>query len=94
MQYGSVYVSVLIYKAFEASKFSHSCIVCPAFLANNLKVVELFHGPTLAFKDLSIRCLAEFVDYFLTRQQKKLIVLVGKCFGCWTFGVYISSGSI
>jgi len=33
-------------------------------LAENLSVLELFHGPTLAFKDVGVRFMAEALSYF------------------------------
>ena len=39
----------------------------------NLKVLELFHGPTLAFKDIAMQLIGNFYQYHLTRDQKKLI---------------------
>ena len=39
----------------------------------NLKVLELFHGPTLAFKDIAMQLIGNFYQYHLGRDQKKLI---------------------
>ena len=39
----------------------------------NLKVLELFHGPTLAFKDIAMQLIGNFYQYHLERDQKKLI---------------------
>ena len=36
----------------------------------NLKVLELFHGPTLAFKDIAMQLIGNFYQYHLTRDQK------------------------
>lgn len=38
--------------------------------------LELFHGPTLAFKDVGARFLARSLSYFTKQQEKKLTVLV------------------
>ena len=38
--------------------------------------LELFHGPTLAFKDVGARFLARSLSYFTSKEQKKLTVLV------------------
>ena len=37
----------------------------------NLKVLELFHGPTLAFKDIAMQLIGNFYQYHLAREQKK-----------------------
>ena len=42
----------------------------------NLKVLELFHGPTLAFKDIAMQLIGNFNQYHLTRDQKKINIIV------------------
>ncbi|MCO6432405.1 MAG: threonine synthase [Deltaproteobacteria bacterium] len=42
----------------------------------NLYTLELFHGPTLAFKDFGARFLAALTSYFLRDSEKELRVLV------------------
>ena len=42
----------------------------------NLKVLELFHGPTLAFKDIAMQLIGNFYQYHLGRDQKKINVIV------------------
>ena len=52
-------------------------------LKNGLKVAELFHGPTLAFKDLALGVVGGLYNYFLERSKKKCIVIVGKQHEAW-----------
>ena len=47
-------------------------------LKNGLNIAELFHGPTLAFKDLALGVVGGLYNYFLEKSGKKCIVLVGK----------------
>ena len=42
----------------------------------NLKVLELFHGPTLAFKDIAMQLIGNFYQYHLRRDQKKINIIV------------------
>ena len=42
----------------------------------NLKVLELFHGPTLAFKDIAMQLIGNFYQYHLTHDQKKINIIV------------------
>ncbi len=42
----------------------------------NLKVLELFHGPTLAFKDIAMQLIGNFYQYHLARDKKKINILV------------------
>ncbi len=45
-------------------------------LDKNLHVLELFHGPTLAFKDFGARFMARLLGYFARQSQKKITILV------------------
>ncbi len=42
----------------------------------NFKVLELFHGPTLAFKDIAMQLIGNFYQYHLGRNQKKINIIV------------------
>ncbi len=42
----------------------------------DLKVLELFHGPTLAFKDIAMQLIGNFYQYHLGRDQKKINIIV------------------
>ena len=39
-------------------------------------VLELFHGPSMAFKDFGARFMAGLMAYFLTQEQKEIHILV------------------
>lgn len=45
-------------------------------LDENVKILELFHGPTLAFKDFGARFMAQLMSYFVEEETKKLHILV------------------
>src|SRR5215470_9406956 len=45
-------------------------------LAPDLQVLELFHGPTLAFKDFGARFMARLMGYFVRGETRTLTVLV------------------
>ena len=45
-------------------------------LNEHLLVLELFHGPTLAFKDVAARFMAEVMGYFARQDTKKWTILV------------------
>ncbi|XP_035995821.1 threonine synthase-like 2 [Fundulus heteroclitus] len=46
-------------------------------LKDGLSVLELFHGETLAFKDLAMSCTVHFLSYFLQKDRSRAVVLVG-----------------
>ena len=39
-------------------------------------VLELFHGPTLAFKDVAMQLLGNFYEYYLSNENEKLNIVV------------------
>lgn len=45
-------------------------------LSDQLSVLELFHGPTLAFKDFGARFMAKTMEYFAGDLEKELNILV------------------
>ncbi len=44
-------------------------------LGDNIFVLELFHGPTLAFKDFGARFMATVLNYFNSVSKKKITIL-------------------
>ncbi|WPP05115.1 threonine synthase [Methylocella tundrae] len=57
------------------ASFRHPAIAPLAQLDDNLFTLELFHGPTLAFKDLAMQLLARLVEHALhARGQRATIV--------------------
>lgn len=45
-------------------------------LHDNIHTLELFHGPTLAFKDIGARFMARLLAYFLKNDEREVTVLV------------------
>jgi len=45
-------------------------------LNQNISILELFHGPTLAFKDFGARFMARVMSYFLRNSEEELNILV------------------
>ena len=45
-------------------------------LTENISVLELFHGPSFAFKDFGARFMARLMAYFLEKDQKEINILV------------------
>jgi Threonine synthase len=58
------------YKVFEVDD-----VVELIELENNRQVLELFHGPTLAFKDVAMQLLGSLLNHFAKEQGKKIAVL-------------------
>ncbi len=45
-------------------------------LKDDLYLLELFHGPTLAFKDIGVRFLARIVSYYLQASHQEITIAV------------------
>jgi threonine synthase len=45
-------------------------------LEDGMYLLELFHGPTFAFKDFGARFMAEAFSYFLQNEQRELTIIV------------------
>jgi threonine synthase len=57
------------------STFSNPEIATLIPLKHNEWVLELYHGPTLAFKDFALQLLGRLLDYFLARRQQRVAIL-------------------
>jgi threonine synthase len=44
-------------------------------LDENLYVLELFHGPTLAFKDVALQFLGQVQDFILSKTKQNLVII-------------------
>ncbi len=57
------------------STFRHEAIAPLTQLSSRHFVLELFHGPTLAFKDFALQLLGRLLDDLLARTDSKAVVL-------------------
>ena len=58
-----------------AASFTHPDITPAVKLENNIWLMELFHGPTLAFKDVALQMLGLMLDEALSQDGKQVTVL-------------------
>ena len=56
-------------------KFGHPAVAPLKQLENNLWLLELFHGPTLAFKDYAMQILGGLFDEALQRRKKRTTIV-------------------
>jgi threonine synthase len=64
-------------------------------LDNSTHILELFHGPSLAFKDFGARFMAQLMSYFNKRNKRELVILVatsGDTGGAVAAGFYKTLG--
>jgi len=57
------------------ASFSHTAVVPLKQLTPGRFLLELFHGPTLAFKDVAMQLLARLYEYILARQGRTLTIV-------------------
>ncbi|MFA5493179.1 MAG: threonine synthase [Porticoccaceae bacterium] len=57
------------------SGFRHRAIAPLVQTGHNDWVMELFHGPTLAFKDFALQFLGHLLDYLLERRGEKAVIM-------------------
>jgi threonine synthase len=57
------------------STFSHKAVVPMVQIGPQTFIAELFHGPSLAFKDVAMQILARLYDHILSRQGRKQTIL-------------------
>lgn len=57
------------YKAFRSPE------ITPLVKVEDFYVLELFHGPTYAFKDIALQFLGNLFEYLLVKFQKKITIL-------------------
>jgi threonine synthase len=55
--------------------FGHKAVAPLAQIDNNEYVLELFQGPTLAFKDFALQLLGRLLDHVLTKRNEKAVII-------------------
>ena len=55
--------------------FRHEAVAPLVQLGHNQWVLELFHGPTLAFKDFALQLLGRLLDYVLQKRDQKVVIM-------------------
>lgn len=63
----------MVEKAYAG--FAHAAVVPLKQLSANSWLLELFHGPTLAFKDVAMQLLGRLIDYELTRRGERATII-------------------
>ena len=69
------FIAELIDASFH--KFTLPEVLRVARLKDDLNILELFHGPTLAFKDLALSVVGQLYSYFLSKRKRHVNVVIG-----------------
>ncbi len=65
----------IINKTYHETIFQDKEIAPLKSLDNRFYLLELFHGPTHAFKDFALQLMGHILDYFLNEDSKKAIII-------------------
>lgn len=57
------------------AEFDHPDVAPLSELADNDYILELYHGPTLAFKDFALQVLGRLLDYVLLKNNQRVVIL-------------------
>jgi threonine synthase len=61
--------------------FSHPKVTPLVKVSDNLWILELFHGPTFAFKDVALQVLGNLFEFFLMRRDGGVLNIIGATSG-------------
>ncbi len=65
----------ILNETYSTAIFNDADIAPLKRLEDNLYVMELFHGPTLAFKDVALQLLGRLFDYTLEKSGERLTIV-------------------
>ena len=68
-------LQTMIAETYGASTFRHTAVAPLVQVGANDWILELFHGPTLAFKDFALQLLGRLFDHFTAKRGQKLTIL-------------------
>lgn len=68
-------LSEILEKSYNSDIFTHNAIAPLNQINKQLWILELFHGPTLAFKDFALQFIGHLLEYLLNQKQEKAIIL-------------------
>jgi len=57
------------------ASFSHKAVAPLKMLGTNEWILELYHGPTLAFKDFALQVLGRLLEYVLNKNSQRVAIL-------------------
>lgn len=65
----------LIHRTYEEDVFDHQVVAPLVQIGPNAWILELFHGPTLSFKDYALQLLGRLFDHVLSDRNKRVTVI-------------------
>ncbi len=68
-------IAALCREAYAHPRFRHPALAPLVQRDTDVFVLELFHGPTLAFKDVAMQLLARLMDHVLARRERRVTIV-------------------
>ncbi len=66
-------LGAMVERAYNS--FSHDAITPLVEMDGNMRLLELFHGPTLSFKDVAMQLLGQLFDHVLQKRGQRVTVV-------------------
>ena len=90
----------LINETYTGSAFDHGCVAPLVQIGPNAWILELFHGPTLSFKDYAMQLLGRMFDHVLEQKGARITIVgatsgdtgsaaIEACKGCKNIDIFI-----
>lgn len=65
----------ILHKAYNSGAFNHSAIAPLTQIGPNAWLLELFHGPTLSFKDYALQFIGHLYDDILQSEDRRITII-------------------
>ncbi|MCI5060329.1 MAG: threonine synthase [Alphaproteobacteria bacterium] len=90
----------ILQDVYSRSHFNHACMAPLVQVGPNAWIMELFHGPTLAFKDYALQLLGRLFDHVLGERGERATIVgatsgdtgsaaIEACKGCANIDIFI-----
>jgi threonine synthase len=90
----------ILKETYEGGVFAHACVTPLVQVSPNIWLMEHFHGPTLAFKDVALQLLGRLFDRVLQKRKERVTIVgatsgdtgsaaIEACKGCKNIDIFI-----
>lgn len=90
----------ILVETYDSGKFNHTAVAPLVQIGPSAWILELFHGPTLSFKDYALQFIGRLFDHILEQRKEKLTIVgatsgdtgsaaIEACKGCKNINTFI-----
>ncbi len=90
----------ILARAYQENSFRHAAVAPLVQIGPSAWILELFHGPTIAFKDYALQLLGQIFDHVLNRRGERITIVgatsgdtgsaaIEACRGCENITIFI-----